>query len=65
MGHKKYSDDYNQTFTNKSNLAIKQLGVDMLLVIYKALCFDVTQGRMNWAPNENQTHSCRFASQAC
>ena len=35
------------------------------IVIYKALCFDVAQGRMNWTPNENQTHSCRFASQAC
>ena len=30
------------------------------IVIYKALCFDVAQGRMNWAPNENRTHSCRF-----
>ena len=36
-----------------------------LLVIYKALCFDVAQGRMNRAPNETRTHSCRFASQAC
>ena len=36
-----------------------------LIVIYKALCFDVAQGQMNWAPNENRTHSCRFASQAC
>ena len=35
------------------------------IVIYKALCFDVAQGRMNWAPNENRTHSCRFASLAC
>ena len=35
------------------------------LVIYKALCFDVAQGRMNGAPNETRTHSCRFASQAC
>ncbi len=31
------------------------------IVIYKALCFDVAQGRMNGAPNETQTHSCRFA----
>ena len=34
-------------------------------VIYEALCFDAAQGRMNGAPNETQTHSCRFASQAC
>ena len=34
-------------------------------VIYKALCFDVAQGRMNGAPNETRTHSCRFASLAC
>ena len=25
------------------------------IVIYKALCFDVAQGRMNGAPNENRT----------
>ena len=35
------------------------------IVIYEALCFDVAQGRMNGAPNETRTHSCRFASQAC
>ena len=35
------------------------------VVIYKALCFGVAQGRMNGAPNENRTHSCRFASLAC
>ena len=34
-------------------------------VIYEALCFDVAQGRLNGAPNETRTHSCRFASQAC
>ena len=27
-------------------------------VIYKALCFDVAQSRMNGAPNETRTHSC-------
>ena len=32
------------------------------IVIYKALCFDVAQDRMNGAPNETRTHSCRFAS---
>ena len=35
------------------------------IVIYEALCFDVAQGRMNGAPNETRTHSCRFSSQAC
>ena len=35
------------------------------IVIYKALCFDVAQGRMNGAPNETRTHSCRLSSQAC
>ena len=34
------------------------------VVIYKALCFDVAQGRMNGASNENRTHSCKFASLA-
>ena len=29
------------------------------IVIYKALIFDVAQGRMNGAPNEIRTHSCR------
>ena len=37
----------------------------MEIVIYEALRFDVAQGRMNGAPNETRTHSCRFASQAC
>ena len=37
----------------------------LLEVIYKALCFDVAQGRMNGAPNETRTHLCRFASLAC
>ena len=35
------------------------------IVIYKALCFDVAQGRMNGAPSETRTHSGRFASLAC
>ena len=34
----------------------------MTIVIYEALCFDVAQGRMNGAPNETRTHSCRFAT---
>ena len=33
-----------------------------IVVIYKALCVNVAQGRMNGAPNKTQTHSCRFAS---
>ena len=33
------------------------------VIIYEALCFDVAQGRLNGAPNEIRTHSCRFASQ--
>ena len=37
----------------------------LFIVIYKALCFDMAQGQMNGAPNENQTHSWRFASLAC
>ena len=36
-----------------------------VVVIYKALCADVAQGRMNGVPNENRTHSCRFASLSC
>ena len=27
-----------------------------IFVIYKALCFDVAQGRINRAPNETRTH---------
>ena len=34
-------------------------------LIYEALCFDVAQGRINGAPNETRTHSCRFSSQGC
>ena len=29
------------------------------IVIYTAICVDVAQGRMNGAPNETRTHSCR------
>ena len=36
-----------------------------VIVIYKAFCFDMAQGRMNGAPSETRTHSCRFASLAC
>ena len=43
------------------NAIPKLLGI----VIYKALRFDVAQGRMNGVPNETQTHWCRFASLAC
>ena len=25
-----------------------------MVVIYKAFCLDVAQGRMNWAPNEKE-----------
>ena len=35
------------------------------VVIYEALCFDVTQGQMNGAHNETRTHWCRFASLVC
>ena len=38
---------------------------NIIIVIYKALCFVVAQGRMNGAPNETRTHSRRFASLAC
>ena len=34
-------------------------------MIYEALCFNVAQGQMNGAPNENRTRSCRFASLTC
>ena len=30
-----------------------------------SFCLDVAQGCMNWAPNENRTHSCSFASLPC
>ena len=33
--------------------------------LQSSFCFDVAQGRMNGAPNETRTHSCRFASLAC
>ena len=61
---------------SNSNSQAKQRGREMYknkgdkkrgmgMVIYKALCFDVAQGRMNGAPNETRTHSCRFACLAC
>ena len=40
---------------------------DLLLnvVIYKAFCLNVAEGRMNRVPNETWTHLWRLASQAC
>ena len=35
------------------------------VVIYEALCFDVAQGGRNGAPNETQTHFCRFVNLPC
>ena len=32
------------------------------VVIYEALCFNLSQGRMNGAPDETRTHSCKFSS---
>ena len=39
--------------------------INQFFVIYEALCFDVAQDRMNGAPSETRTHSCRFSSLAC
>ena len=44
---------------------MKLIRNEINIVIYKALCFDVAQGRMNGGPNETRTHSCRFASLVC
>ena len=49
----------------KELLLRKNVVYKEIIVIYKPFCLDVTQGQMNGAPNETQTHSCRFASQAC
>ena len=59
------------TFTPFLNFKVMNIGwlesdlTQVETVIYKALCFDVAQGRMSGAPNETRTHSCRFASLAC
>ena len=50
---------------NSKNLKLILFTLNIYIVIYEALCFDVAQGRMNGTPNETRTHSCRFASQAC
>ena len=59
--HSPYYIALGSTLTQKSDL----LTTNTLIVIYEALCFVVAQGRMNGAPNETRTHSCRFASQGC
>ena len=38
---------------------------ELVVIIYEGLYFDLAQGQMNGAPNETQTHSCRFASLTC
>ena len=35
---------------------------DRRVVIYKAFCLDVAQGRTNGGPYETRTHSCSFES---
>ena len=59
--------DYNKIWSPGRDLAIRLYSKvpQEFYVIYKALCFDVAQGRMNGAPNETRTHSCRSASLAC
>ena len=59
--HKRTSMGPYRSFWNGTTSALQP----EVSVIYKALCFDVAQGRMNWAPNETRTHSCRFTSLAC
>ena len=66
----KFERNYSSLFLNYIyfiHLLNKQKlqNVGGIIVIYKALCFDVAQGRMNGAPNETRTHSCRFARQSC
>ena len=46
-------------------ICVKVLKFYIKVLIYQAFCLDVAQGRMNGAPNENRTHSCRFASLPC
>ena len=49
-------------FTEIEGKLLKPLLDSAGIVIYKALCFGVAQGRMNGTPNETRTHSCRFVS---
>ena len=44
----------------KSSLQTITLPEVPITIIYEALCFDVVQGRMNGAPNETRTHTCKF-----
>ena len=60
MKFRKYDGNIKVIYITVANL--KKLPI--YIVIYQALCFDVAQGRMNGAPNETRTHSCRFASLA-
>ena len=48
-----------------TQLIMKCCPIWKLMEIYQAFCLDVAQGHMKGAPNETQTHSCRFASRAC
>ena len=62
---RKCKHTYMHTNGNKCARQSLCVGKYIQVVIYKAFCFDVAQGRMNGAPNETRTHSCRFASLAC
>ena len=50
---------------NWDSLKYWMIQVQKYVVIYWVFYLEVAQGRMNGAPNETWTHSCRFASLAC
>ena len=52
-------------FTIQKKYQIFEAYTNKFIVVHKTLCFDVAPGRMNVAPNETRTHSCRFAGLAC
>ena len=66
------SNSFRNKVTYKLSRSFKKPNLDCIemdgpddIVIYKALCFNVAQGRMNGVPNETRNHSWRFASLAC
>ena len=57
------SAHFSLSHSESAKIAVKSYTWSVLFyVIYKALCFDVAQGRMNGAPNETRTWSVLFYS---
>ena len=65
MEENKWIKDDKQTRNEPINQSTHRASNQSSYGNLPSFCLDVAQGCMNWAPNENRTHSCSFASLHC